>query len=95
MRLPVRLSVAAFTVFATIGALAGPAAASDHLLNAANSPGATQREFGNPVGGNPSGTSGGAADPGTVPGEGNPNFGNETGTPAVDLSLVCVRAGSC
>ncbi len=67
---------------------AAPALASDHLANAATAPGADQRGFTNPVAGNPSGVSGPASDPRTVPGEGNPNFGRETGTPAVNRDLV-------
>lgn len=98
MRIPVRLSVAAAAVVASLGALAVPASASDHLFNAVNSAGATHRDFENPVAGNPSGTSGAAAQPGTVPGEGDPKDGFDTegtGTPAVDHSLICVRSGSC
>ena len=53
----------------------------------------SQRDFLNPVGGNPSGTSGAAAQPATVPGEGNPNAGEEQSTPAVDLSKVSARSG--
>ena len=70
-----------------------PVAASDHLFNAANSEGADNRGFGNPVAGNPSGTSGAMASPGTVPGEGDPKVGGDLGTPAVDLSLVSFRSG--
>jgi hypothetical protein len=47
----------------------------------------------NPVAQNPSGVSGNAAQPGTVPGAGDPKVGVDTGTPAVDLSLVSVRSG--
>jgi hypothetical protein len=70
-----------------------PAFASDHLADASNAPGAGQREFENPVGQNPSGTSGAAAQPTTVPGEGNPNAGDDQSTPAVDLSQVNARSG--
>ena len=70
-----------------------PVAASDHLFNAANSEGADNRDFGNPVAGNPSGTSGAMASPGTVPGEGDPKVGDDRGTPAVDLNLILVRSG--
>lgn len=80
-------------VLVVLGAMAGPALASDHLFDAATAPGATLRGFGNPVAGNPSGMSGAAAVPGTVPGEGNPNAGADLGTPAVDLTLVFVRSG--
>jgi hypothetical protein len=73
--------------------LAPAALASDHLFNATNAPGAAQRGFANPVALNPSGVSGPAARPGTVPGEGNPNAGQDQTTPAVDLSLVVVRSG--
>ena len=51
--------------------------ASDHLANAMD---ATGR---NPVPQN--------ADPGTVPGKGNPFFGQDTGTPAANLTEVEVR----
>ena len=71
-----------------------PALASDHLANGTNNPGAGQRDFGSPVGANPSGTSGAAADPMTVPGEGNPNAGQDQSTPAVDLAEVNGRSGS-
>ena len=74
-------------------AVVAPAFASDPLFDAANSPGAAQRGFANPVAANPSGTSGAAAMPGTVPGEGNPFTGQDQGTPAVDLGLVSVRSG--
>ena len=84
------LTVIALLVLA---AMAGPALASDHLANAAGSPGATVRGFANPVAANPSGMSGAAAAPATVPGEGNPNAGADLGTPAVDLTLVSARSG--
>jgi hypothetical protein len=70
-----------------------PALASDHLADATNAPGAGQRDFANPVAQNPSGTSGAAAQPATVPGEGNPNAGADQSIPAVDLSEVSVRSG--
>ena len=73
--------------------LAPAALASDHLFNAATVPGVAQRGFANPVALNPSGVSGPAARPGTVPGEGNPNAGQDQATPAVDLSLVTIRSG--
>jgi hypothetical protein len=73
-----------------LGIVAFPAAASDHVFNAATSPGADERGFGNPVTENPGDAQG---SPGTVPGEGNPNAGNQTGTPAVNLDLVSDRSG--
>lgn len=76
-----------------IGMLVAPATASDHLFNAAHAPGAAMRGFANPVAGNPSGTSGPRAMPATVPGEGDPKAGADTGTPAVSLDLVSVRSG--
>ncbi|MFA4964507.1 MAG: hypothetical protein WC709_02570 [Thermoleophilia bacterium] len=76
-----------------LAVLAPAALASDHLFNAATAPGAAERGFTNPVALNPSGVSGGAAQPGTVPGEGDPNAGQDLTTPAVDLSLVTVRSG--
>ena len=68
-----------------IGAM-GPLAASadDHLFNGANADGADNRGFGNPVAKNRSGTSGAAAQPGSVPGLGNPNAGEDQGTPSFD-----------
>ena len=74
-------------------ALGSTVMASDHLFNAANAPGAGMRGFGNPVAANPSGTAGAMAQPGTVPGEGDPKVGADQTTPAVDLSLVNVRSG--
>jgi hypothetical protein len=76
-----------------LAVLAPAALASDHLFNAATAPGAAERGFANPVALNPSGVSGAAARPGTVPGEGNPNAGQDQTTPAVDLSLVTARSG--
>jgi hypothetical protein len=70
--------------------VAAPALASDHVGTAASSPGSDDRGFTNPVTGNPGDAQG---DPGTVPGEGNPNDGAETGTPAVNLGLVDDRSG--
>ena len=63
-------------------AVASTASASDHLANATAASGS------NPVTANPSGVSGSAAQPGTVPGEGNPNFGQDQGTPSVDTSQL-------
>lgn len=86
--------VVAFLAILLLGAIFAPAAlASDHLFNAATSPGAEHRGFTNPVASNPSGVSGAAAMPATVPGEGNPNAGQDQGTPAANLDLVSVRSG--
>ena len=73
----------------TVGA--GSAAADDHLFDAAHSQGVEARGFANPVAQNPSGTSGAAAQPGTVPGLGNPNAGADQGTPAFDCSSLTER----
>jgi hypothetical protein len=78
---------------ALVTCVALPAAASDHLAKAANSQGVDNRGFANPVASNPSGTSGAMAAPATVPGEGNPNFGNKQGVPAVNLDEVVIRSG--
>lgn len=89
-----RLAVVGVMVAAALGLMSVPAGASDHLSHATDSPGVAQRDFGNPVAMNPSGgTSFAAAQPQTVPGEGDPNDGIETGTPSVDLDLVCTRSG--
>lgn len=88
-----RLPVVASLAVLALAALAPAALASDHLFNAATSPGAAQRGFTNPVALNPSGVSGPAAQPGTVPGEGDPKAGQDRTTPAVDLSFVLVRSG--
>ncbi|RYH06332.1 hypothetical protein [Tropicimonas sp. IMCC6043] len=65
--------------------------ADDHLFNGATAAGASERDFGNPVAGNPSGKSGSASDPGTVPGLGNPNAGGDTGTPSFDPESLAER----
>jgi len=77
-------------VAAALGAtlFAGTAIASDHLFNAANAPGSDSRGFGNPVAKNPSGVSGPKSQPATVPGEGNPNAGQDRGTPSVNPALL-------
>ncbi|HET7479663.1 MAG TPA: hypothetical protein VFJ72_09135 [Rubrobacteraceae bacterium] len=93
MRKAKRLGTALAASAMLIGATAAPALAGDHLFNGSTSPGADQRGFANPVTANPSGTSGAAAKPATVPGEGNPNAGLDQGTPSVDLSAVSVRSG--
>jgi hypothetical protein len=90
-----RLLAAGAIALASLGLAAVPASANDHLSHSTENSGAVQRGFTNPVAGNPSGTSGAAADPTTVPGAGDPNDGHELGTPSVDLSLVCVRSGRC
>jgi len=66
----------------------GTASASDHLFNAATAPGADQREFVNPVVHNPSGVSVDNARARTVPGEGNPNAGQDRGTPSVNPEFL-------
>jgi hypothetical protein len=68
-----------------------PALADDHLADASSSQGVDHRGFTNPVALNPSGTSGAAAQPGTVPGLGNPSSGHDTGTPAFDPASLCER----
>lgn len=88
-----RLAALLTTSALLVGATAVPALAGDHLSTGSASPGADQRDFSNPVAMNPSGTSGVAAKPATVPGEGSPNAGNDTTTPSVDLSAVSDRSG--
>ena len=88
-----KLTAIATTSVLVVGVWALPAFASDHLANAANSPGAEQRGFSNPVAANLSGTLGAAAQPGTLPGEGDPKAGGDRTTPAVDLSFVPIRSG--
>ncbi len=82
-----RVLAAVFTSALLVGVVSSPALASDHLANARDAAGF------NPVTQNPSGTSGAKAQPGTVPGEGNPNAGQDEGTPAVDLGFVDDRSG--
>ncbi len=91
MRKKTGIVIGVAVLFAAL--LATPALAHDHLFNAAHSPGVDQRDFANPVAGNPSGISGASAGPGTVPGLGDPNSGTAQGTPSVDLSLVSTRSG--
>lgn len=91
-----RTSVARTLAACAVAALAvvGGAAAShadDHLANGTSSAGADDRGFANPVAGNPSGTSGAASQPGTVPGLGSPNAGLETGTPSFDCPSLAER----
>ncbi len=82
-----RVLAAVFTSALLVGVASSPAVASDHLANASGAAGF------NPVTQNPSGTSGAQARPGTVPGEGNPNAGQDRTTPAVDLTFVDDRSG--
>ena len=88
-----RFIAVAATSALLVGLTAMPALAGDQLFTGSNAPGADQRGFGNPVATNPSGTSGAAARPGTVPGEGSPNEGADQGTPSVDLGAVAARSG--
>ncbi len=81
------VTIASLAVLAT----GGLAFADDHLANGATSPGAEARGFTNPVAFNPSGTSGAAAQPGTVPGLGNPSAGADLGTPAFDCQSLLER----
>ena len=67
--------------------------ADDHLFNGATSDGASVRGSTNPVAANPSGRSGPASDPGTVPGLGNPNAGADQGTPSFDPASLAERLG--
>lgn len=77
---------------AALVAMAPAAAqADDHLFNATTSSGAGARGFGNPVAGNPSGTSGPAAQAVSVPGLGDPKVGEDTGTPAFSVEALCER----
>ena len=82
-----RVLAAVFTAALLVGVASSPALASDHLANAIDATGI------NPVGDNPSETSGAQAKPGTVPGEGSPNAGEDQTTPAVDLNVVDERSG--
>ena len=82
-----KVLAAVFTSALLVGVVSSPALASDHLANAASATGF------NPVTQNPSDTSGTKAEPRTVHGEGNPNAGQDTTTPAVDLSFVDDRSG--
>lgn len=75
----------------TLGTGVGTAAADDHLFNGATSNGSAQRGFANPVAGNPSGTSGAAAQPGTVPGLGDPKAGEDQGTPSFSCEALQER----
>lgn len=81
----------ATSVTLVVGVGFGTASADDHLANGATSEGVDNRGFGNPVGANPSGTSRPAAQPGTVPGLGNPNAGADQGTPSFECDVLHVR----
>jgi hypothetical protein len=83
-----RTLAAAFSATILAVALTSPALASDHLANATAASGS------NPVTSNPSGVSGAKARPATVPGQGNPNAGQDTTVPARDLGCVFVRSGA-
>jgi len=82
---------AAALALGAVTAGAGVATADDHLFDAAHSSGVDNRGFVNPVAANPSGVSGAAAQPGTVPGLGNPNAGGDTGTPSFDCMSLQER----
>ena len=69
----------------------GAAFADDHLFNGATAKGADERGFNNPVAGNPSGRSGGQAQPGSVPGLGDPKSGEDTGTPSFSAEALSER----
>lgn len=81
------------TAMVAAATLLAPAAAQadDHLFNGATAQGSEQRGFANPVAGNPSGTSGPAAQPATVPGLGDPKVGEDTGTPAFSAEALQER----
>jgi hypothetical protein len=76
---------------ATLVGGATAASAHDHLNHAAGSEGADDRGFVNPVAGNPSGQSGAASQPGTVPGLGDPTSGTSTGTPSFSCETLLLR----
>lgn len=79
---------------ALVAMVPAAAQADDHLFTAVNSSGADARGFTNPVAGNPSGTSGAAAQPGSVPGLGDPKVGEDTGTPAFSEAALCERVAA-
>jgi hypothetical protein len=70
-------------------AMGGAAFGSDHLFNATTAPGSQQRGFGNPVVANPGDS---RASPATVPGEGNPNAGQDRGTPSINPDFLQCEA---
>ena len=87
------VATAGVALIATLG-VAGTAAADDHLFTAAHSSGVDSRGFANPVANNPSNNpegSGSKAQPGTVPGLGNPNAGADQGTPSFDCESLIER----
>jgi len=84
--------VAGVALMLTLGVGAGTAAADDHLFNGATSNGAEHRGFTNPVATNPSGVAGPAAQPGTVPGLGNPDAGQDQGTPSFSCDALAARS---
>lgn len=86
-----RLFVATATLAVTTLLAPTAAFADDHLFTAAGAEGSDERGFANPVASNPSGTSGPAAQPATVPGLGDPKVGEDTGTPAVSLEVLLER----
>ena len=88
---PIRLSLAATAATAVLLVPASAAQADDHLANASTSSGVAARGFANPVAMNPSGVSGAAAQPATVPGLGSPNAGLDTGTPSFSSEALCDR----
>jgi hypothetical protein len=90
-RTAIRSIVAVALALGALTAGAGAASADDHLFDAAHSSGVDERGFTNPVAGNPSGTSGAAAQPGTVPGLGNPNTGADQGMPSFDCVSLAER----
>lgn len=85
----VRLVAVGSLTTAAMVAGTGLASADDHLFSATTSNG--QRDFANPVAQNPSGVSGAAAQPGTVPGLGDPKAGEDTGTPAFSCEALAER----
>ena len=91
MRTSLRLISVTVAAGATLLLAPGAAQAHDHLANATSSNGVDARGFANPVAANPSGTSGPASQPATVPGLGDPKAGLSTGTPSFDLDSLCAR----
>jgi hypothetical protein len=80
---------AAVALIVALG-VSGTAAADDHLFNGAHSNGVDARGFGLPLS-NPSETSAGKAQPGTVPGLGDPKTGDNTGTPSFSCDTLISR----
>lgn len=94
MRHLIRFAGLAAATSSLLIALPSAANADDHLANAATSSGTEERGFTNPVALNPSGTSGGASQPATVPGLGDPKAGENEGTPAFNDDALCDRVGT-